>query len=26
MGTLPTEHTKLMKAMNGPTRTFSTLV
>jgi hypothetical protein len=26
MGTLPTEHTKLTKAMNGPTTTFSTLV
>ena len=26
MGTLPMEQTKLMKAMNGPTTTFSTLV
>ena len=26
MGTLPIEHTKLMKAMKGPTRTFSRLV
>ena len=25
-GTLPTEHTKLIRAMNGPTRTFSTEV
>ena len=25
-GTLPMEHTKLMMAMNGPTRTFSRLV
>ena len=26
MGTLPIEHTKLMNAMNGPTRTFSSVV
>ena len=26
IGTLPIEHTKLMKAMNGPTTTFSRLV